>query len=295
MSSRWIPPKVGAIRTTVSTNVSTSVGVDQDRHRRDPGELVVEHGLALHHRHRRDRADVAEPEHPRAVRADRDASRRSSCTAPRARARPRSPCTRARRPGCTRRASPARFAPASGRRSGACRPSWRSRARSSCHRTLHVVERADQLGDPIGLGDVPDLDGDVPDRVLTAERDRDHVADQPARRRRSPEPPARAGRRGAGSGADRCSRACSSLEAEFPDRGVYHPADRFDSVTPAPSVRPGPGAPAAPPRAGSDPCGELLASLNLAARAPVHRPYTIVNFVASADGRATVRGTLRRA
>jgi riboflavin-specific deaminase-like protein len=36
--------------------------------------------------------------------------------------------------------------------------------------------------------------------------------------------------------------------------------------------------------------GELLASLNLAAHAPVDRPYTIVNFVASADGRAAFEG-----
>ena len=43
---------------------------------------------------------------------------------------------------------------------------------------LHVAERAHELGDPVGLGDVPHLDRDVPDRVLAPERDRDDVADQ---------------------------------------------------------------------------------------------------------------------
>ena len=36
--------------------------------------------------------------------------------------------------------------------------------------------------------------------------------------------------------------------------------------------------------------GQLLGSLDLVARAPKHRPYTIVNFVASADGRAAFKG-----
>ena len=39
--------------------------------------------------------------------------------------------------------------------------------------------------------------------------------------------------------------------------------------------------------------GELLSSINLAARAHTHRPYTIVNFVSSADGRAAFRGRSR--
>ena len=38
---------------------------------------------------------------------------------------------------------------------------------------------------------------------------------------------------------------------------------------------------------------ELLASLNLAARAHVDRPYTIVNFVSSADGRVAFQGRSR--
>jgi riboflavin-specific deaminase-like protein len=44
------------------------------------------------------------------------------------------------------------------------------------------------------------------------------------------------------------------------------------------------------PSPGTVDVAELLASLDLAARAPSDRPYTIVNFVASADGRATFRG-----
>jgi len=36
--------------------------------------------------------------------------------------------------------------------------------------------------------------------------------------------------------------------------------------------------------------GEVISSLNLVAKAGPHRPYTIVNFVASADGRATFKG-----
>ncbi len=39
--------------------------------------------------------------------------------------------------------------------------------------------------------------------------------------------------------------------------------------------------------------GELLAGLDLATRAPADRPYTIVNFVASADGHAAFQGRSR--
>jgi hypothetical protein len=46
------------------------LGVDQDREGGDPGHLAVEERLALHHRHRCDRADVPEAEHPGAVGAD---------------------------------------------------------------------------------------------------------------------------------------------------------------------------------------------------------------------------------
>lgn len=39
--------------------------------------------------------------------------------------------------------------------------------------------------------------------------------------------------------------------------------------------------------------GELLAELNLTARAPADRPYAVVNFAASADGHAAFRGRSR--
>jgi riboflavin-specific deaminase-like protein len=39
--------------------------------------------------------------------------------------------------------------------------------------------------------------------------------------------------------------------------------------------------------------GQLLRELNLTARAPADRPYTIVNFVSSADGRAAFQGRSR--
>src|SRR5215217_123359 len=49
-------------------------GIDQYGHRRDAGELVVEDGLALHHRHRGHRPDIAQAQHSRSVRADGDAA-----------------------------------------------------------------------------------------------------------------------------------------------------------------------------------------------------------------------------
>jgi hypothetical protein len=48
--------------------------VNQDRHRGDVGELVVEDGLTFHHGHRGDRSYVAQSEDARAVRADGDAA-----------------------------------------------------------------------------------------------------------------------------------------------------------------------------------------------------------------------------
>src|SRR5450755_3471046 len=44
------------------------------------------------------------------------------------------------------------------------------------------------------------------------------------------------------------------------------------------------------PQPGTVQLAELFGTLDLAARAPGHRPYTLVNFVASADGRATFGG-----
>ena len=50
-------------------------GVQADRHGVDAAELLEQHGLALHHRHRGRGPDVAEPEHRGAVGDDRDGVR----------------------------------------------------------------------------------------------------------------------------------------------------------------------------------------------------------------------------
>jgi hypothetical protein len=49
-------------------------GVYEDRHRRDAGQLLVEDGLALHHRHRGYGSDVAQAQDARSVRADGNAA-----------------------------------------------------------------------------------------------------------------------------------------------------------------------------------------------------------------------------
>ena len=50
------------------------LGVDEHRHRADADQLRVEQRLALHHRHARHRADVAQAQHPCPVGADGDAA-----------------------------------------------------------------------------------------------------------------------------------------------------------------------------------------------------------------------------
>ena len=72
MSSRLMPPNPGAIALTAATISSGSRRVQADRERVDAGELLEEHRLALHHRHGRTRADVAQSEHGRAVGHDGD-------------------------------------------------------------------------------------------------------------------------------------------------------------------------------------------------------------------------------
>ena len=59
MSSRLMPPKIGAMRTTVSTISSALVHVEADREAVDAGELLEQQRLALHHRQGAERADVA--------------------------------------------------------------------------------------------------------------------------------------------------------------------------------------------------------------------------------------------
>ena len=72
MSSRLIPPKLGASRAIGLDELVGVRAVQADRHRVDATELLEQHRLALHHRHRRRRPDVAEPEHGGPVGDDRD-------------------------------------------------------------------------------------------------------------------------------------------------------------------------------------------------------------------------------
>jgi hypothetical protein len=72
MSSRLTAPKVGSRRQTRSARRSGSALVDLDVEAVDAGELLEEHGLALHHRLGGLGADVAEAEHGGAVGDHRD-------------------------------------------------------------------------------------------------------------------------------------------------------------------------------------------------------------------------------
>ena len=72
MSSRLIAPKVGSSARDDLGELHRIALVHLDVEAVDVGELLEEHRLALHHRLRGQRADVAEPEHRRAVRHHRD-------------------------------------------------------------------------------------------------------------------------------------------------------------------------------------------------------------------------------
>ena len=72
MSSRLMPPKVGAISSTALMISSASWVSRQIGKASTCGELLEQHRLALHHRHRRLGADVAEAEHGAAVGDDGD-------------------------------------------------------------------------------------------------------------------------------------------------------------------------------------------------------------------------------
>ena len=71
MSSRLMPPYDGAIRAMASTSSSTVPVSMTTGHGVDAGEVLEEHRLALHHRQRPERADVAQAQHRRAVADDR--------------------------------------------------------------------------------------------------------------------------------------------------------------------------------------------------------------------------------
>ena len=72
MSSRLMPPKVGAISSTAWTISSASWVARQIGKASTLGELLEQHRLALHHRHRGLGPDVAEAEHGAAVGDDGD-------------------------------------------------------------------------------------------------------------------------------------------------------------------------------------------------------------------------------
>ena len=193
-------------------------------HALDADELRVEDRLALHHRQRRDRPDVAEPEHARAVRADRDRppERREPRRDPRVLGDRRA--TPARRPACRRRARP-----------GWCGSRGPTRLELAAvvrdERAVvepddrHAVERRERLGELLGARLVAHLDGDLADRLAPADRDRRDLADHaPARRSRSR--PSRASRRGAGirsryvqSSGRQCSGADRRPSPSPPTRG----------------------------------------------------------------------------
>ena len=67
MSSRLMPAKTGAISSTVADDLVDVLGVEADREGVDAGEPLEQRGLALHHRQRGDRPEVAQPEHRGAV------------------------------------------------------------------------------------------------------------------------------------------------------------------------------------------------------------------------------------
>ena len=174
------PAEAGRDRARPSRRTRrTSSRVDQDRHGAEADALRVEQRLALHHRHRGDRADVAEAEHARAVGADRDRCARSSCSAPPAPGPRRSPGTRARRPGCRRRACPGWCGSGARLDVAACRRRGASSARSVVPDHRHARQRAERGGDRVGVLRVAHLDRDLAQRVLAPEGDRRHVADQP--------------------------------------------------------------------------------------------------------------------
>ena len=72
MSSRLMPPNVGSNAQITSTSFMRVDLVQLDVEHVDAGELLEQHRLAFHDRLRRERPDVAESEHRRAVRHDAD-------------------------------------------------------------------------------------------------------------------------------------------------------------------------------------------------------------------------------
>ena len=180
MSSRLIPPNPGAIALHHGDDLVRIAGVEADRERVDAGELLEQHRLALHHRHRRARADVAEPEHRGAVGDDRDGVALDrvleglvGILVDRA-ADPRD--ARACRPSRGRRGSSAGSCSAarSCRRRGAGRCGRWCRARARPARALTASVSRGQSAESAGL------DGDVADRVRALDLNEVDGADRAA-------------------------------------------------------------------------------------------------------------------
>ena len=72
MSSRLMPPKVGSSAAMMSDQLVGVLLVQLDVEHVDAGELLEQAALAFHHRLARQRADVAQAEHRRAVGDDGD-------------------------------------------------------------------------------------------------------------------------------------------------------------------------------------------------------------------------------
>ena len=168
---------------------------------------------------------------------------------------------------------------------------WRKQRPVLVPEHADAVELVDQLGDAGGLRAVPDLDRDVPHRMLAPEREGDHVPDQPFavgdRLRDSGQLSGAVGYLDAIGAVEH--RLSLSLSQRGSRRGcIYH------VVTPGPpSPEPVPPLHQLYPEQRLIAVRTLLEELNLAAKAPTERPYTIVNFVASADGHAAYRGRSR--
>ena len=127
--------------------------------------------------------------------------------------------------------------------------------------------------------------------MLSAERDRHHIADEPLAlgdRPRDPRELAGVVRDLDAVGAVEHGPASLRLERGSLWGCIYH------AVAPGPpSPDPVPPLRRLLPDPALVPVRELLEELNLGASALTDRPYTIVNFVASADGHATFQGRSR--
>ena len=205
MSSRWMPPKPPAMRLTVSTKESGSSASMQDRHRRDAGELAVEHRLALHDGHRGDGADVAEAEDARAVGADGDgpADHREAVGERRVVRDRKADAGDAGRVDVAHVLEGAHLVAADDFELAAL---VRVEGAVPEGDDTDAVDLAEPVGDALCLLVVAHLDGDLADRAIAADRDRVDVADEAVLPRRCGRIPSRAARRRGAARSGRRSR-----------------------------------------------------------------------------------------